>query len=84
MVKRVINYFLNVPEKHWLVVRGYHIHKAFWGVFLAVAGIIVCLHSIIFGLIASVLGVGLAILDVRGHMTTDNKPYFQLWNKHKG
>lgn len=81
---RIKKYLLDTPEKHWLIVRGYHIHKSFWGVFLAVTGIVVCLYSMMFGLIASALGLSLAILDIKGHMATDNKPFFQLWNKHKG
>ena len=77
MIKRVMQYLLNTPEKYWFVMFGYHFHKSFLGTLLLIIGFITnFVPFIIFGTI-------LIILSVSGHIYTQNKPYFKLWDKYK-
>jgi len=59
-------FFLDVPEKYWTVIFGYHVHKAFWGLLLIL------------------IGLGLVVLDIKGHIFTNHRPYFVLVEKMKG
>ena len=78
---------LDTPEDHWLIIFGYHIHKAFWGIIFAIVGAVLIvitglwLYAFIF-----IFGVLLIVSDVTGHIYTNHKPYFVLaekYNKNK-
>jgi hypothetical protein len=77
MRKRIIEQLFNTPEKYWVVIGGYHFHKSFWGTLLI--GIGLFLQS----LWLAGIGCILIFLSVAGHIYTNNKPYFKLWEKYE-
>ncbi|MBW2991418.1 hypothetical protein KY348_06995 [Candidatus Woesearchaeota archaeon] len=84
MAKKVKEALLNTPESWWIIIRGYHLHKSFWGVILLILGLITWkYYSSAIGLLFLVVGIILIILSILGHIYTQNKPYFKLWEKHK-
>lgn len=84
MFNRIKEFLLNTPEKYWLVVFGYHLHKSFWGVILIILGlIIITTYSLILGIVLLCLGTLLLILSISGNVYTNNRPYFQLWKKYE-
>ena len=79
----IFKFLWNTPERYWLIVFGYHIHKAFWGVLLIVLGLtVVILNYLYFGISLVLIGLLLVLLDIRAHVEIGLKPYFILWNKH--
>ena len=77
MFRNIKEYLLNTPEKHWIVIFGYHFHKSFWGTLLLIIGLLLRYSPII------IIGFILVFLDIAGHIYTKNKPYFKLWDKHE-
>ncbi|HIH26277.1 hypothetical protein J4476_01340 [Candidatus Woesearchaeota archaeon] len=83
MTNKIKELFLNTPEKYWFIIFGYHIHKSFWGVLFIILGIIVFnLFSKFFGIVLLILGLLITTLSICGHIYTNNKPYFKLWDKY--
>lgn len=61
MLPKLKEFILNTPEKYWFIVKGYHIHKSFWGLVFLVTGFILTLLSFLwFGII--LLFAGCSIL----------------------
>ena len=84
MLNKIKEIVLNTPEKYWLIVFGYHIHKSFWGLILFIAGLIISVfYSLILGIILLVIGIIIMILAILGNLYTHNKAYFKLWDKYK-
>lgn len=84
MVKKAKEFMLNTPEKYWVVIFGHHLHKSFWGVLLFVLGLIAYRYdSVRLGIFFLVIGILLVVLSITGHIYTQNKPYFKLWDKYK-
>lgn len=80
----IFKFLWNTPEPYWLILFGYHIHKAFWGVLLIIAGIIFLIKNYQrIGIILAIIGILLVLLDIRAHIEIGLKPYFMLWNKHQ-
>ncbi len=81
MMKKILNrirdQLLNTPEKQWIVVFGYHLHKSFWGTLAVVVGAVWHFWP------AILMEVGLIALSIAGHIYTHNKPYFKLWDKYQ-
>lgn len=75
-MRQVKEFLLNTPEQYWFVVFGYHVHKSFWGVLLIVSGLFWTWRL-------CVAGVALVSISVAGHVYTDNRPYFKLWERHR-
>ena len=86
----VKEFILNTPEKHWIVVYGYHLHKSFFGIIFVLVSIILFLlyrkkyssKRLIFYLSLASLFVGLILLflSITGNIYTGNFPYFKLIN----
>jgi len=75
--KKIKEYLLNCPEKYWVVVFGYHFKKSFLGTVLLLVGIFLAsLFLIIAGLFFICLGIA-------GHIYTNRKSYFKLWEKYE-
>ena len=84
MGNRIKEFLLNTPEKYWLIIFGYHIHKSFWGVILFLIGItLLIISKLIWGMISLIIGSVLIVLSICGHVYTNNRPYFKLWDKYK-
>ena len=84
MFKQIKEFLLNTPEKYWLVIFGYHLHKSFWGVLFVLIGIgIINFYSFFYGTITLVKGLILITISISGHIYTNNKPYFKLWDKYQ-
>lgn len=81
-LRRMKELLLNTPQGYWLIIRGYHIHKSFWGLLVFLLGLIILFFSKIFGIMCMIIGGTIVILSVCGHIHTNNKPYFKLWDKH--
>lgn len=77
MFKGIKEYLLNTPEKYWVVIFGYHLHKSFWGTLLVIVGLLFKFIS------ALIVGGILIFLSISGHIYTNNKPYFKLWDKYE-
>lgn len=80
-LKVMKEYVLNTPEQYWTVIFGRHVHKSFWGLLLIALGLIVWSKL---GLFMGGTGSVLVSLSVAGHIYTDNKPYFKLWDRYDG
>lgn len=80
---KLLSFLLDTPSEHWVVVRGIHFHKSFWGSLLAFVGIFVLtIHKVtLIGAVIIVIGFVYIFLSVLGHIYTHNKPYFKLWDK---
>jgi len=76
MLKSIKEYLLNTPEKYWVVIIGYHLHKSFFGMLLIIIGLLLKFMP------AIVIGLILILLSISGHIYTKNKPYFKLWDKY--
>jgi len=84
MANKIKEFLLNTPEHHWVIIRGCHFHKSFWGTLLIAIGIIILIfYSQTLAIILFVLGIILIMLSILGHRYTNNRPYFKLWEKHK-
>ncbi len=84
MLKKIKEFLLNTPEKYWLVIFGYHIHKSFWGVLFFLIGLLMLIfYSSLYGIIFIIFGLICITLSIRGHVYTKNRPYFKLWEKYK-
>lgn len=84
MFNRMKEFLLNTPEKYWLVLFGYHIHKSFWGVVFTLIGItLLVTRSLILGTVSFIVGIILLVLSIYGHIYTNNRPYFKLWDKYE-
>ena len=84
LLKKFINFELNTPEKYWLVIGGYHIHKSFWGTLLVIFSIISFIFiSMTLGILALSIGIIILLLSIFGHIKTNNHPYFKLWDKYE-
>ena len=83
-LKQIKELLLNTPEKYWLIVRGKHIHKSFWGVTLTGGSVASWLTTQSLLITGGLLTVGLAVigLSIAGHIYTGNKPYFKLWDNY--
>ena len=83
-MKKFKQFLFNTPEKYWLTIRNRHIHKSFWGVTLtgssAVSWWTTKAFLVSMGLLTA--GLGIIALSVAGHIYTNNKPYFKLWDKY--
>jgi hypothetical protein len=75
--KKIIEYFLDTPEKYWVVVFGYHLKKSFLGVILIILGVVFALLPL------RAIGLFFILLGIAGHIYKKEKPYFRLWDKYK-
>lgn len=74
---------LDTPEGHWLVIKGYHIHKAFWGSLLTVAGLLLAIFFSGRYFLVLIIGAIVVFIDIAGHIYTNRRPYFVLIEKYK-
>ncbi len=74
---------LDTPEGHWLIIMGYHIHKAFWGtLFSSLGAALIIITGAWLYIIACIFGALLIVSDVVGHIYTNHRPYFVLVEKY--
>ena len=59
-------FFLNTPKKYWLVVKGYHVHKSFFGLIIVLFGL--------FFIWLIPIGIFLMLIDMAGHHYTNYRP----------
>lgn len=83
-MKNLKDFLLNTPEKYWLVISGYHIHKSFWGlIFLILGMIFIIFHKLFIGFGLLIIGDVLIILSIIGQKYTHGKYRLELWERYK-
>jgi len=84
MFKKIKELLLNTPERYWLILFGYHIHKSFWGVLNVVLGVILVLFlSLAFGIFFIITGCIVLALSIIGQKYTYGKYKIEIWEKYK-
>lgn len=83
MLKQIIEFLLNTPEKYWLIVGKYHIHKSFWGIIFFIAGILLMVSSILWvGILTFSVGCFILSISIIGQKYTHGKYKLEIWEKY--
>jgi hypothetical protein len=78
------NFTIDTPNKYWAVINGYHIHKSLLGALLVILGTIVSINNLKTGVIVSIIGLAIIIIDIIGHIHTNWHKKIVFIEKHKG
>ena len=80
----ILLYLLDTPEKYWIVVGYYHIHKGFWGMLLTVWALWAFFRKQRrFELLLLSLGIFLLLVSAAGNWYTEGEPSIKIWSEHK-
>jgi hypothetical protein len=60
-----------------------HLHKAFWSVILLIFSLLIYIFGREIFVAFALAGIILILISVIGHIYTNNRPYFKLWDKYK-
>ncbi|QQG45659.1 MAG: hypothetical protein HYW89_01940 [Candidatus Sungiibacteriota bacterium] len=83
--RQIFLFFLDTPDKYWIVVSGYHLHKMFWGFLSLLISLVLWRFGatkviLTVARVAFFIGVGLVAVDLWSHWYTQGTPYFALWD----
>ena len=87
-MNNILEFILNTPEEYWVVIFGFHLKKAFWGILCLITGVSLFYFSKknktlkYGGIIFLIFGCLLIIIGTLGNIYTNNLPYFKLWSKY--
>ena len=85
MKKSIIkNFTIDTPTNHWAIINGYHVHKSVLGVLLLVLGSILAVSNLKTGVVISISGLSIIIIDIIGHIHTNWHKRIVFIEKHKG
>jgi hypothetical protein len=89
MFDNIKELLLNTPEKYWLIIGNYHIHKSFWGIISLILGTFSLSHKflkkkyrIIFAIFFLLIGTTALTLSIIGQKYTHGKYKLELWEKY--
>lgn len=92
MANKFLAFFLDTPERYWIVIGGIHFHKSFWGLVMIVLGILLLFYHfrgsrskrLEFWLALCLIGTGLLlnILSLAGNIYNGTLPIIELWEPY--
>ncbi len=71
MSSKIKELLLNTPEKYWLIIWGYHIHKSFWGVLFIILGVLY--SSLWIRILMLFIGIFILLISIIGQKYTHDK-----------
>ena|GEM_PF-3458608 len=83
MLNKIKETLLNTPEKYWLIVGNYHIHKSFWGIMFVILGVILMFnYNSWTSTIALTVGLFILTISVIGQKYTHGKYKLEIMERY--
>ena len=83
MFKQITEFLLNTPERYWLIINGYHIHKSFWGILFFIAGMLFMIFNVLWiGILIFFIGLLIVTISIIGQKYTHGSYKLEIWEKY--